>query len=272
MSTPCLTDKEALDLSCSCKKSNSCYKAMSKVEQKIFKAKVKSKTDKQIFNFASEGYKLSSKILSREIDLDGIEMKKFEKQGLKLSKVTDKSIKWYEKFLKSKGAKQWKIKDRAAAINKAYLNTVPKDTKDKLDQGSFFQRMSNFLKSKLTGTQVETDFKSNVIASNNDIESEVNEEITPSEFVEKANSDPTTRNNSLVEAKANQMRRKNFKFDTIIKNKNVSIFKIISRRYYNVASRDLLSINATAADSRVQLSEKDKKRILSGFSELINKL
>ena len=270
MSAPCVTQKVQLDLSCSCVSTNSCYQAMSKNDKKVYKYKTKTKTDKKLYKLAKEAYDIETKLFSRQIKPSDKAFIDLEKKNQKLDKVVAKRLKWYENFLKSKGAKKWRMKDRVEAMNRKYMKSIPKETIARLNQEGIFGKMNSMLASKLTGKAYGDYVPSSTIrisASGKIIGNTIEELKTDSKEVAN-NENPLKRNTNDLENRANAMKRKNFKFDTIIKMKEASLFVIISTRYKAVISRNRVTIPI----QRETISKEQRQRILGSFQELIKKL
>lgn len=259
-----------LDLACSCVARNSCYQAMSKIDKKVYKHKVKTKTGKKLYKLVKEAYDAETKLFSRQVKADGKLMKDLGKKNKKLDRIVAKRLKWYESFLKVKGAKKWKMKDRVKVMNKHYLQKISKKEQARLKREGIFGKMQAMLKSKLIGGAYG-DYVSgtgNLASTRNQVVKDFVNNIDVS-TKEVANSDnPLDRNNTDLEARANAMKKKKFKFDTIIKKKKISIFKVISRRYTVVINSQRLRIPTKEG----LVTPKQRKKILSGFAELIQKL
>lgn len=259
---PCVNNKSQLDLSCSCKKSKSCYKPLKKVDKKIYKLGTQTKMDKKLTKVVMRAYKAEEQLFSGKIKPTNKQFKALDKLNGKLGKIRKKKVKQYEKYLKRKGAKMWKMKDRMAYANKKLLKEIPKSKRDKLLKSGFQSSFAKFFadKSGMKGyVPMKSDPKSGVLIAQD------------KKSIDDSNDEPTTAKTTdnkeyTVDTKGiARTRSKNFKYDTITKKPEVSIFKVISNRYGLVSDR----LDQKAISKSVHGA--DKKELIKSLSNFLNK-
>lgn len=232
---PCLTKKTTLDLSCSCKKTKSCYHPLKKVDRKIYKRLHNNRINRKLTKIAMKAHDAESGLYSGKIQPDGKEFKALDKLNTKLSKARKQRVKRYEKFLKKKGSKKWKMKDRIAIANKRLLKNIPKEKLKRLQKSGFQTSFAKFFaeKSGIKGfTPYRTNPKNGVILAAEDDDEAPIQVNTQSGTDASANTEFAINQQGLDEA-----RKKKYKFDTIIKKPEASLFKVISNRYVLVIDR-----------------------------------
>lgn len=260
---PCISKDEKIDLSCRCRLTKSCYKPLKKVDKKIYKMGGQTPMDKKLTKVVFKSHKLDEKLFSGQLKDDSKEVKSLIKLNKKLSKINAKKLKAYEKLLKSKGVKKWKMKDRVKAANKLLLKTIPKGKKEILEKNGFGNDFAKFIAKKSGITDyvpLKTNTKGNKIILAREDGKRI-EEIQNSNVTDKTNSSPFVNQDAskLVE----KSKDKKYKFNTINKNAQLSLFKIISNRYSLIHKR----LDQKAISGFVGAEEK--KKIIDSIIEML---
>jgi len=258
---PCINNKMNVDFSCQCITTNSCYKSMSKIDKKVYKRNIKTKFDKKLFSIVKKAYKLEDDLFSRKVDITDKRFKEIAKTNAKLSKYNNKKRKAYEKMLKAKGAKTWRIKDRVQKVKNLWKRLIPKDRYDYLlkygPENSLGKMMAKnagvqgFSGARLGGNSLKATedlIKAQIVNSTKVAAEEViSDDMGTKDVITAAR-----------EAK-NSLKNKNYKVNDIhLAHK--SIWKVLSARYIRVQNR--LDKNAILAGSQIINKDNVQKSII----------
>ena len=261
---PCLTNKTQLDLSCACKKTKSCYSPLKKVDKKIYKLGSQSKMDKKLTKIVLRASKAEEALYGGKISPNDKQFKSLDKLNIKLGKARKKSVKKYEAFLRKKGAKMWKMKDRISYANKKLIEGIPLKKRNKLLKSGFQSSFAKFV-AKNIGMKgfvpYRTDPKNGIIIA----ELDENKDLSSEKSIKIAGKNPDNSKYTVDTKNLDRTNKKNFKYNTIINKPESSIFKIISNRYALISNR--LDQRAVSKS----LNGANKFEILESFKNLLNK-
>jgi len=211
---------------------------MSKIDKKVYKRGIKTKLDKKLFNIVKKAYKLEDDFFSRKVDHKDKRFKELDKTNAKLSKYNLKQRKKYEKMLKAKGAKVWRIKDRVKKIKNLWKKLIPKDRYEYLMKYGPENSLGKMM-AKNAGIQ---GYAGNGVGSNS---LKATKDLVKAQIVESVNrktedviSDDMGTKKVIDAAREaqSQLKNKNYKVNDIhLAHK--SIWKVLSARYIRVQDR-----------------------------------
>lgn len=267
MQIPCVTKKEKIDLSCSCKKTKSCYKPLKKVDKKIYKMGGQTKVDKKLTSVVMKSHNLEEKLWGGQLTTKSKDFNELTKLNSKLSKARKKRVKAYEKALKKKGVKKWKMKDRIAAANKLLLKTIPNSKREELVKNGFKGEFANYV-AEQSGMKGYVPISASTTGGRVILARDDGGSMDEIANVQTTSSKGKNTNNGLAyqdtSDAAFQAKRKNYKYDTIIKNPDVSIFRVISNRYTNIQDR----LDQNVITKSIHGIDKDK--LIKSMAEIMN--
>jgi hypothetical protein len=247
----CINNKKTVEADCKCRQNNSCFKYESAKNKKWYSSVFKSKVSKQLLKVKYDSDAMIEKLFSGEMSPYDPALDKMFTKYDKIEKIKDRGLKRYEANLKKRGVKNWKVENRIKVIKKAY-NGIKGD-KNILDEMN-----------KVTGGKLKVSPRININSPTSikklKDKKKAKDVIAAGTTTKKTNTKPTSTIASADSIKAAQeearrMRNKNFKFDTIIKEKDKSIFDFISSRYQKVKSKLNLKAQST-------LPAKDKAKLV----------
>lgn len=255
----CIGNKKSVDANCACKRNNTCFKYESAKNKKWYNSVFKSKVSKQLLKVKYDSDKLIEKLFTGELSPYDPALDKMYTKYDKIEKIKNKGMKKYEANLKKRGVKRWKVSNRVNSIKKVYKNL-------KGDK-SLITEMNKVTGSKLN-IRPQINIREQIAKSKKTQSVAVNKEsATESANTKKEQpKDTIASKDSIKQAQlqADRMRKKNFKFDTIIKDRDKSIFEFISSRYQRLKSKLDIKVNTP-------LPAKDREILLDFMNKQLKK-
>ena len=274
VSQPCVDVNMSLDFSCSCIKSNSCYKSMSSNDKKVYKAKVKTSFDKKLFNLVRGAYSLEDEFFSGKVSLNSKEFKKLDKISNKLNKYNANGRLKLEKFLKKKGVKAWKIADRKKAVGKTWSALITKERWKEIEENGVGVSLASIMAKNLGGNTIDlinlpssdSDPKSLIEINLNQIKGEIAGNSNDTNSIIDSNDSLISGKDDISKAAINAkelIKTKSYNLNDIHA-QHINIWKTISNRYTLLRGR--LDQTAILIGSKTIDMNKTKKNL----SDLIN--